>query len=163
MTISGQNELVLEAENFDKSGYAILKAHALDCSLSKLDRRILADLIQRADTIGTGVYLMLARLLSKKLLYAPVVKVDGVFGSIATVGSNVTFSIDSLGSQAGRLFHGETYAPGQRGIPVASLLGATLIGMNAGTKAPFLQADGSFRTVRLISVAQQPATQNSIT
>ena len=157
MTISGQDEFVIQPENLDKSSYAALKAHALDCRLPKRDRRIVAECIQRADAIGTGVHVMLVRLLSKKLLYAPPQMVDGVFGSIATEGARVTFSIDDLSPLTGRLFHGETHAPGQGGIPVASLLGATLIGMNAGIKAPFLQADGSFRTVRLINVDHHAA------
>ena len=96
---------------------------------------------------------MLTRLLSQKLLYATVLEDDRICTTIAVGGSRMTFAIDELEPQSGQLFHFDEYAFGQTGIHVGSLLGGTLIGMKAGTIAPFLQADGTFRSVRLLSVA----------
>ena len=155
MTMSEQTEHHIETSGFDRMGHEALRAHSAACRLTKMDRRALADHIQRADAIGTGAYAMLARLLSKKLLYAPVLKPGDPCATIATGGSRVTYAIDDLFPQEGRLFHGNAYALGQGGIPIASLLGATLIGMSSGSEAPFLQADGSFHRVRLISVNHQ--------
>lgn len=155
MTMSEQTERHIETSGFDRMGHEALRLHSAACKLTKMDRRALADHIQRADAIGTGAYAMLARLLSKKLLYASVLKADEPCGAIARAGSRVTYAIDDLSSQEGRLFHGNAYALGQGGIPIASLLGATLIGMSSGSEAPFLQADGSFHRVRLISVNHQ--------
>ncbi|MGR3525279.1 MAG: hypothetical protein ACU0CT_04690 [Paracoccaceae bacterium] len=158
MTVSEHNERHIEASGLDRMDHEALRAHSAACKLTKMDRRALADHIQGADAIGTGAYAMLARLLSKKLLYASVLKADEPCGAIARAGSRVTYAIDDLSSQEGRLFHGNAYALGQGGIPIASLLGATLIGMSSGSDAPFLQADGTFHKVRLISVDHQ-ATQ----
>ena len=152
MTISGQNEHKTEPIGFDRLDHAVLRAHAAACTLTKIDRRALADHIQRADAIGTGAHAMLARLLSKKLLYSPVRRAGDPGGTIAAGGARVIYAIDDLAPCAGRLFHGDGYALGQDGLSVAALLGATLIGMTAGTAAPFLQADGTFRRVRPISV-----------
>ena len=156
MIISGQRELIIEAPNFRKTSYAALRELSVACILTKTDRRAMADHIQTAVRIGVGIHLMLARLLSKKLLYAAVVQSDAICPTIAIGGSRVTYAIDDLAPQTGRLFQNDEYACGQNGIHVATLLGATLIGMKAGTHAPFLQADGSFRKLRLISVDYHP-------
>jgi hypothetical protein len=153
VNISGQRERVVETTEFRKEGYAILCELSVNCLLTKTDRRTLADHIQHADRIGTGVHVMLARLLGQKLLYAPVVEDDKIGASIAASGSRVTYAIDELEARSGRLRHDDGHGLGQSGIPVATLLGATLIGMKAGARAPFLQADGSFRTVSLLDVS----------
>ena len=95
---------------------------------------------------------MLTRLLSQKLLYATVLDDDKVCSAIAVGGSCVTYAIDELEPQMGRLFHYDEYAFGQNGLHVGSLLGATLIGMKVGAVGPFLQADGTFRNVCLLRV-----------
>ena len=137
---------------FPKSGYAVLRNLSVNCRLTRTDRRALADHIQRADRIGTGVHTMLARLLSQKLLYTPVVE-DGRIGSrFATGGARLSYAIDDLEPQSGHLLHETAPGSDQDGLPVASLLGATLIGMQAGSRAPLLQADGSFRRLWLIGL-----------
>jgi transcription elongation GreA/GreB family factor len=97
---------------------------------------------------------MLARLLSQKLLHAAVVEDDKIGASIAAGGTRVTYAIDGRQAQAGRLRHDDGPAPGENRVHVATLLGATLIGMKAGARAPFLQADGSFRSVSLLAVTR---------
>lgn len=152
MNISGQHELFVESSEARKEGYAVLCQPAVSCILTKSDRRALAEHILRADKIGTGAFAMLTRLLSQKLLYATVLDDDNVCSEIAAGGSRVTYAIDELEPSSGQLFHYDEYAFGQNGIHVGTLLGATLIGMKAGTSSPFLQADGTFRSVRLLSV-----------
>jgi len=137
---------------FQKEGYATLCDAAVHCVLTKSDRRALAEHIIRADKIGTGAFAMLTRLLSQKLLYATVRDDDKIGAATAAGGSRVVYAIDDLEPQTGQLFHHDDYAADQTGIHIGTLLGATLIGMKAGTRAPFLQADGSFRSVRLLSV-----------
>ena len=152
MNMPGQPHLEVESFELRKEGYAALCQHAVTCILTKTDRRLLADHILRADKIGTGAFAMLTRLLSQKLLYATVLKDDDACPATATGGSRVSYAIDELGPQSGQLFHHDEYALGQNGIHVGSLLGATLIGMKAGTRGTFLQADGTFRSLRLLSV-----------
>ena len=153
MNNSGQLRTPVEPAAFRKDAYAALRDLSVNCLLTRADRRALADHIQRADRIGTGAWVMLARLLSQKLLYTPVVEGDQTSAATAAGGSRVTYAIDGLAPSSGYLFHDDEYALSQNGIPVATLLGATLIGMRAGTRAPFLQADGSFRAVSLLGVA----------
>ncbi len=153
MNISGQHEPIVESSEVRKDGYAALCQLAVSCTLAKSDRRALAEHILRADKIGTGAFAMLTRLLSQKLLYATVLDDDKVCPTIAVGGSGITYAIDELEPQEGQLFHYDEYALGQNGIHVGSLLGATLIGMKAGTRGPFLQANGTFRSVHLLSVS----------
>ena len=152
MSISGQQELIVESTEVRKDGYAALCQLAVSCILTKSDRRALAEHILRADKIGTGAFEMLTRLLSQKLLYATVLDDDNVCSAIAVGGSRVTYAIDELDPQTGQLFHYDEYAFGQNGLHVGSLLGATLIGMKVGAVGPLLQADGTFRSVRLLRV-----------
>ncbi len=154
MNMSGQQDLIIESSDLRKKGYANLCQLAVTCTLTKTDRRALADHILRADKIGTGAFTMLTRLLSQKLLYATVLEDDKICAATATGGSRVSYAIDELGPQTGQLFHHDQYALGQNGIHVGTLLGATLIGMKAGTSGPFLQADGTFRSVHLLGVEQ---------
>ncbi|MDX5403097.1 MAG: hypothetical protein LPJ93_11970 [Rhodobacterales bacterium] len=133
-------------------GYALLCQHAVTSVLTKTDRRALVDHIQRADKVGTGAFAMLARLLGLKLLYATVLDDGKIDTRTAAAGSRVSYAIDDQEPQMGRLFHYDEFAEEDTGIHVGSLLGATLIGMKAGTRGPFLQADGTFRRVHLLSV-----------
>lgn len=152
MINSGQSKRIEEPLPFQKEGYAALCDLSVHCVLTKADRRALAEHIVRADKVGTGAFEMLTRLLSQKLLYATVREDDKIGAATAAGGSRVTYAIDDQEPQSGQLFHHDEYALGQNGIHVGTLLGATLIGMKAGNRAPFLQADGSFRSVRLLSV-----------
>ncbi len=141
----------------DPIGYAILCQHAVTSVLTRTDRRALVDHILRADKIGTGALALLARLLGLKLLYAAIVE-DGRTGTrTAAGGSRVIYAVDDLPPQSGKLFHHDEFAEEDDGIPVGSLLGATLIGMTVGTQGPLLQADGTLRRVQLIGVERPDA------
>ena len=147
MTMTGKRRLT--GDTFE---YATLCQHAATCVLTKADRRALVDHVQRADMVGTGAFEMLARLLGMKLLYATVLDHGKIAPKAATGGSRVTYAIDDEEPQTGRLFHYDEFAEDDIGIHVGSLLGATLIGMKADTRVPFLQADGTFRRVHLLNV-----------
>lgn len=141
----------------DSIGYAILCQHAVTSVLTRTDRRALAEHILRADKVGTGAFAMLARLLGLKLLYATVLD-DGKIGTqIAVGGSRVVYAVDELPPQSGQLFHYDEFGDENDGVHVGSLLGATLIGMKAGTHGPLLQADGTLRRVHLLSVDKADA------
>lgn len=161
MAFSDQNELMRDTESCERTEYDVLKAHAADCRLSDLDKRALAEYLKHADHVATGVYFALSRLLRRKLDYATDMIEANPTDSVATGGSRITFAIDKLRPQKGRLLNREFYQPGQDDISMASLLGATLTGMKTGDIAPFLQADGSFRQVRLISVEYQAGQPRS--
>ncbi len=147
MTISRQH---LPA--FDSIGYAILCQHAVASVLTKNDRRALVDHILRADKIGTGPLAILSRLLGLKLLYASVLDDGKIDTKAAAGGSQVTYAVDNLQPVSGRLYHHDEFSVEENGIHVGSLLGATLIGMKAGTQGPLLQPDGTFSRVQLLSV-----------
>lgn len=147
MSISGHQRLA-----GDMIGYAILCQHAVTSVLTKTDRRAVVDHILRADKVGTGPFAMLARLLGLKLLYASVLDDAKIGTQTVAGGSRVVYAVDDLQPQSGRLFHYDEFAEEDTGIHIGSLLGATLIGMKAGTRGPFLQADGTFRRVHLLSV-----------
>lgn len=152
MITSGQCELVSESPNSMKVSYSVLRELSMICKLTKSDRNALAKHIMEADRIGSGVYILLARLLSMKLLYATVVTDDKAPPCFAASGSHVTYQIDELQTQSRYLFQKNEFDYGQNGIYVATLLGATLIGLRSGAKERFLQADGSFRRIHLIEV-----------
>ena len=130
----------------------MLRELAISCKLTKQDREALAKHVLEADRIGSGVYILLARLLSMKLLYATVLGDDKALPGFAASGSHVTYRIDDLEPQSRYLFHKNEFDYGQNGIHVATLLGATLIGLPPGVHENFLQADGSFRRIRVMKV-----------
>lgn len=73
------------------------------------------------------------------------------YTDIAIGGSRVTFSIDEKPPTSGLLVHD---AGGIAEIPVASLLGATLIGMGVLQRAPLLNEDGSISSILVLGVVQ---------
>lgn len=154
----GQAERVIRAPDICPEGYATLRQHAGACALNRTDRRALAELLVHVHDVGIGAYAMMTALLSQKLVYASLLAGDRVGDAIAASGSRCTFSIDDLEPQSGTIFLCDEFAAGQNGVLVGTLLGATLIGMKAGTSGPFLQSDGTFRNVHLHSVERQAPT-----
>lgn len=152
MFVSTHCEMDSKNLNSQKVSYSVLREISMSCKLTKSDRHALADHIIDADRIGTGVYALLARLLSMKLLYASVAATDEVLSPFSANGSFVTFAIDGFEPQSEYLFQNEKSCSDYSGIHVASLLGATLIGLRSGVVTKFLQPDGSFRNIHLIKV-----------
>ncbi|WP_395542469.1 hypothetical protein [Neotabrizicola sp. sgz301269] len=152
MSMPGQQRVAC-----DSIGFALLCQHAVSSVLTKTDRRALVDHIRRAEMVGAGALAMAARLLGLKLLYASVLDDGKIDTKCAAGGSRVIYAIDERAPQSGRLFHYDEFAVEDCGIHVGSLLGATLIGMKAGTHGPLLQPDGTCRRVHLISVGSRYA------
>lgn len=73
---------------------------------------------------------------------------------IVVSGSKVTYSVGGASVEVGLLVHQPNAGPRQRGIiPVSSLLGATLIGMRIGQRAPLLCEDGSVKSLVVVDTA----------
>lgn len=68
------------------------------------------------------------------------------------VGRNeVIYSVSGASVEVGLLVHQPNVGPRQRRtIPVSSLLGATLIGMRIGQRAPLLCEDGSVKSLVVV-------------
>lgn len=94
---------------------------------------------------------LLAYVLANKLMNTR--PVENVHQSDLVVGGScVTYTVDGTEPQTGLLIHrSRTGLPGGV-IPVASLLGATLIGMKVGQHAPLLFEDGSIGRLRVNDV-----------
>lgn len=77
---------------------------------------------------------------------------------LVIAGCQVTYMISGEGARSGLLSMGPESTPGS--ILVASLLGATLIGMRKLQKAPLLRDDGHIETVAVLDVgpASNPDT-----
>lgn len=78
-----------------------------------------------------------------------------------TGGCLVTFSINSAKPRSGVLVHEALPDSITSEIPVTSLLGATLIGMRAGQRAPLLKDDGTIQRLLVIAVAHPNPTKTA--
>lgn len=67
-------------------------------------------------------------------------------------GSVLEYRIDDEPARSGLLCHASRIGDRHGVIPVFSLLGATLIGMRVGQRAPLLREDGSISAVRVLDV-----------
>lgn len=79
---------------------------------------------------------------------------DAELGDVVTGGCRVTYSVDGAPSETGLLVHRARSDLGSGVIPVASLLGATLIGMQVGQRAPLLFEDGRVGAISVLAVPQ---------
>lgn len=69
-----------------------------------------------------------------------------------TSGCRVTYRVNGKAEQTGLLVHNARSAFGSGVIPVSSLLGATLIGMRIGQRAPLLCEDGTVMSLSVLGV-----------
>lgn len=65
----------------------------------------------------------------------------------------VTYSVDGGPAQTGLLRHRARSGSDSGVIPVCSDLGATLIGMRVGQRAPLLREDGTIASLRVLAIA----------
>lgn len=72
--------------------------------------------------------------------------------TLAIGGATVIFAVDNKNAQQGVLSHEAKEAATDLVIPVRSLLGATLIGMQAGQRAPLLCESGRVASLWLLEV-----------
>ena len=93
---------------------------------------------------------LLAYVLQNKLVNCEPVGTS-VDRDIVTGGSFVTYSVGGGAATSGLLVHRARPGLLQSGVvPVASLLGATLIGMRTGQRAPLLCEDGSVKSLLVL-------------
>lgn len=73
--------------------------------------------------------------------------------------NEVIYSVSGASVEVGLLVHQPNVGPRQRGtIPVSSLLGATLIGMRIGQRAPLLCEDGSVKSLVVVDTVMPNPT-----
>lgn len=116
--------------------------------LSDFDRRYLERHLQDCEPAREP---LLSHVLRHKL-EAP--EMAGIQAPRDAVGGGCTleFRIDDGPARSGRLCHVSGAGDRDGVIPVFSLLGATLIGMRVGQRAPLLREDGSISAVRVLDV-----------
>ena len=95
---------------------------------------------------------LLAYVLANKLLNTRPVP-DLHCAGLVIGGCRVTYAIDGEEPQTGLMVHRAREGTPGGIIPVASLLGATLIGMRNGQRAPLLREDGTIGRLLVIDVA----------
>ncbi|MDF1855755.1 hypothetical protein [Pseudooceanicola sp.] len=95
---------------------------------------------------------LLAHVLANKLMNTR--PVDDVRHSDVVIGGScVTYVVDGEAPQTGLLVHRARSGLSGGVIPVASLLGATLIGMRTGQRAPLLFEDGTIGRLCVIETS----------
>lgn len=119
------------------------------------DRRHLGSYLARCDVAKRP---FLAHVLRLKHDAPPVMSGD-LPGDVVIGGSQVTYKIGDGPAQRGLLSHrvrsGARIGDGTGVIAVKSLLGATLIGMRVGQRAPLLRDDGTIVSVSVLETALQ--------
>ena len=126
----------------------------LQSFLSKRDFWHLQELRRECAAIEGGVFPLLSHLIRAKLQDAHILNPTEEAGSVATLGSRVTYSIRGTAPQSRTLFdHG--FAHDQGGIPIKTFLGVTLLGMKVGQKVPLLNASGTTEPLELVAIPWQ--------
>ena len=116
------------------------------------DHRQLQKHLEICESARKPGWAMLAHVLHHKIMTAEPVKSVPADG-LVTGGCRVTFSVDGGPHQTGLLTQRARSGLGGCVIPVSSLLGATLIGMRVGQRAPLPSVDGTVCTVAVLDVA----------
>lgn len=94
---------------------------------------------------------LLAHVLRNKIMVTdPVSKLHA--RDLVTGGCRVTYCVNNAEPQTGLLVHRARSGAVSGVIPVSSLLGATLIGMRIGQRAPLLCEDGSIMSLSVLDV-----------
>ncbi|MFD2738915.1 hypothetical protein ACFSUD_04985 [Sulfitobacter aestuarii] len=122
-------------------------------SLSAADRRLITAQLERLENSVISSELLLAHLLARKLAQAEILP-GAVPDDLVTTGRRVTYMLAGSGARSGVLGAGPCSAAD---IPLASLLGATLIGMRPLQRAPLLRADGDVITMVVLKVEEAAA------
>ncbi|WP_341864196.1 hypothetical protein [Gymnodinialimonas sp. 57CJ19] len=133
---------------------SILKALAnRSLSLPEADYLKLQEHLEAFEGTSHRGATLLRYVLANKLMNARPA-VDMSDRDVVVGGSLVTYAIDSGASYMGLLTHRARAGASSGVIPVASLLGATLIGMRKGERAALLCEDGSIARLRVTYVNQ---------
>lgn len=121
--------------------------------LPDADRRKLQHHLKTCETAGYEAPPFLAHVLRHKLTSSEPLGRE-VPDDVVVGGCRVSYSIDGGQVQTGLLMHRARKGSGSGVIPVSSLLGATLIGMRVGKRAPLLCDDGTISAVTVLKVSR---------
>lgn len=137
-----------------KTHSAIRPLRSAPTALPEADHLKLKEYLEDCERGVIGGSGLLAYVLSTKLMNtAPVTGVH--LSDVVAGGCLVTYSVNGEKPQTGILVHTEPADSTAGMIAVASLLGATLIGMRVGQRAPLLHEDGTI--ARLLVTDVEPS------
>lgn len=111
------------------------------------------DMNQLLQICESGGHAFLTRVLRQKIDTAQIVE-GRIAGDVVTGGSRVIYALDDAAPQTGLLVHRARAGVLGGVIPVATLLGVTLIGMRVGQRAQILSGDGAVTSLFVSGVAQ---------
>lgn len=148
-----------EAAAIVSRAFGIVEAiRPIQTTLSKRDSWHLRELRRECAAFEGGVFPLLTHLISAKLQDAHILNLEEEAGTVATLGSRVTFSIRGTAPISRTLFdHG--FACDQGGVPIKTLLGVTLLGMKVGQTVPLLNASGTTEPLELVAIPWQVAAR----
>lgn len=145
--------------DFDQPDQPTIQAHALarvlrntPLTLPTADHQKLQEHLEDCECAMRSSSRLLAYVLANKLLNTR--PADDVRDNDLVVGgSTVTYAVNGGDPQTGLLVHRARAGLSGGVIPVASLLGSTLIGMRVGQRAPLLFEDGAIGRISVIAVS----------
>lgn len=134
----------------------VTPASRLPTALGDADRALLEQHLQRVEIIREPSWAMLAHVLRHKILTAERLTGPAPDG-LVTGETWVTYMVSGGMAETVFLTHGPVSEAPKGAIAVASLLGATLIGMRALHRAPMLREDGSVVTLAVLRASAPDA------
>ena len=122
-------------------------------SLPREDHRQLQQYLDICQCTRTDSATLLAHVLNRKIMTTEPVSA-ALPNDVVTGGCQVSYSVQGGPRETGVLVHSANPQPGSGVIPVSSLLGATLIGMQVGQRAPLLREDGTITRISVLGVVR---------
>ncbi|SMX48781.1 hypothetical protein [Maliponia aquimaris] len=119
--------------------------------LPETDHQLLQRHLEQCEQLRLPGWTLLAYVLHHKIMNTEPVA-DFHAGDLVTGGCEVSYSVNGGPGQKGLMSHRTRSGFGGGVIPVASLLGATLIGMRVGQRAPLLREDGEILSLSVLDV-----------
>ena len=121
--------------------------------LPEADYRHLRHHLNQCENTGKPASPFLSQVILRKLATREP-SPDADTRDLVTGGCHVVYSVDRKPAATGLLVHRARSGGASGVIPVSSLLGATLIGMRVGQRAPLLREDGTIGAVSVLGVTQ---------
>ncbi len=122
------------------------------CQVSARDFTILEVILERTSLHDEAF----RRLLRRKLSMATVVFHEDVDPQVATINSQVEYSVDGGPPDTRILVHGDARVLPGRTLPVTTLHGLALVGLRVDDTIVIERADGISEEVRLCAVVRRP-------
>ncbi len=120
-------------------------------AIPRADHQQLQGHLEQCEQMRQPSWTLLAYVLHHKIMTTePVSNLHA--RDLVTGGCRVTYSVNGGPEQTGLLVHRARSGLGSGVIPVSSLLGATLIGMRVGQRAPLLCEDGAIMSLSVLDV-----------